>query len=143
MEHSRKQKRKKEGEKTGAGVSLANNAAIGGLCGLVLCFALLFFASWLLVTGKLPQSSMAMVVIGVFFLSSFAGASYAIRRQKEKSLIVGLLQGGILYALTFVVGAFAERANLVGELSLTLLLAALLGGVVASFVPTKRKRKRA
>ena len=144
MEHTRMnmRKRTKDGEKSAPSVSLANNAAIGALLALILCLILLFVASWLLVSGRLPQDFMGTVTIAVFFLSSMFGATYAIRRHKSRSLIVGLVQGGILYALTFVIGAFAERSSLVGDLSLALLLAALAGGVAASFVPTKRRKRR-
>lgn len=144
MEHVKKttRKRTKEGEKNTASVSLANNAAIGALCALVLCFVFLFVASWLLVRGTLPEDAMGGTTIAILFVSSFLGASYAMLRHKGKNLIVGLLQGGILYALTFVIGAFADRASLLGELSPMLFAAALLGGALASFMPKKRKKRK-
>ena len=144
MEHTKTnlRKRTKDGEKSPPSVSLANNAAIGALLALILCVSLLFVASWLLISGRLAQDFMPTVTIAVFFLSSMFGAIYAIARHKSRSLIVGVVQGGILYALTFVIGAFAERPSLIGELSLALLLAALAGGVAASFVPTRRRKRR-
>ena len=118
------------------------SAAIGSVVALGLALILLFIASVLVVSGRLPEGAMGATTVGVLFLASLVGAVIAIRRNKTRALFLGLLEGAILYAITFIGGAFAEVPTLFGELSLFLLLAALLGGVAAGMVwlrPKKRK----
>ena len=132
---------KKETRKTQP-MSMANNAAIGAVIAFGMSIVLLFIAAWLLVSGRLSEGFMGTTAVLVLFISAFVGAAFAIRRNKEKAVPTGLLTGGLLYALTFVIGAFSERASLVGELSLHLLLACLIGGLCAGFLKLRPKKRR-
>jgi len=80
------------------------------------------------------------MTVAALFLGSLLGALIAIRRNRSQRLIVGLSEGAILYAITFVVGAFAERPNFFGGLSLFLLAAALFGGALAGVLPMRLRR---
>ena len=118
------------------------NAAIGSAFALVLTLVLLFAASVLLVSGRLPEGGMGAITLGAVFLASGAGASFAIWRNRSRTLFVGLAEGVMLYAITFTVGAFVEVPTLFGELSPLLFLSAILGGVSAGLFwlrPKKRK----
>ena len=118
------------------------NAAFGSACALGLTLVLLFAASVLVVSGRLPEGAMEAATVGVFFLASMVGAVIAIRRNRGRALFVGAAEGAILYGITFVGGAFAEVPTLFGELSLLLFLAAVLGGITAgAFWLRPKKRK--
>ena len=117
------------------------NAAIGSLVALGVTLALLFAASALVVSGWIPEGLMGIMTTLLFFIGSFAGATVAIRKSGARALLVGLFQGGILYAITVVGGAFAESPSLFGGLSPILFVAAILGGGLAGLL-WRRPRRR-
>ena len=118
------------------------NAAVGSVLALGLTLILLFVASILVVSGRLPEGSMGAVTVGVLFLASLTGAIVAIRRNLARVLLAGVLQGLILYGITFIGGAFAEVPSLFGDLSLLLFLASILGGVTAGVFWVRPKKRK-
>jgi len=123
-------------------MEMVMNAAIGSGLALGLSLILLFIASGLVVRGRLPEGFMGGTVVAVLFLTSLIGAFVAIRRNGGRALIVGVAEGAILYGVTFVLGAFAERQSLFGALSLFLMLATILGGVLAGLFCSRRKKRK-
>ena len=119
-----------------------SNAGIGALIALGTSFVLLFAASLLVVSGQLPEGWMGIVTVLALFLSSLLGALIAIRRSRSRALLVGLCEGAILYAITFIGGVFAEVPTLLGALSPFLLLAALSGGVAAGLLHARPRKRR-
>ena len=129
-------------EKKTAPAGALVNAAIGSLIALGIALLLLLIASALVVSGRLPEGLMGGTVVLVLFLASLIGALVAIRRNRARALIVGISEGVILYALTFVGGAFSEEMSLFGGLSLFLLLAAILGGTAAGLFCNRPKKRK-
>lgn len=125
-----------------APVELATNAVIGSFIALGLTLVLLLLASGLVVSGRLPEGLMRGSVVLVLCFASMIGALIAIFRNRARVLLVGLTEGVLLYALTLVFGAFSHGAALFGELSLFLLLAAILGGVLAGLVCNRPRKRR-
>ena len=121
----------------------AANAAIGSIFALGLTLVLLLAASILVVSGRLSENAMGAVTVGTLFLASVTGASFAIWRNKSRALFVGLLEGAVLYAITFIVGAFAEVPTMFGDLSLLLFLAAIMGGAGAGLLWLRPKKRKA
>jgi len=129
-------------EKKATPWSFAANAAIGALVALGLVMLFLLGASFLVVSGRMPEGMMGGVVVVVLFVSSLVGAIVAIRRAGSRALFVGLFEGAILYAITFVGGAFAAVPSLFGRLSVFLLAAAVLGGGLAGFLRARPKKRK-
>ena len=129
-------------EKREAPLGFAVNAAIGSLVALGCALVLLLIASFLVVSGRLPEGLMGAVTVGVVFVSSAIGALVAIRRNKGRALVVGIAAGVMLYGITLVGGAFTSGPTLFGELSLLLLLAAVLGGGAAGFIAARPKKRK-
>ncbi|MCL2568966.1 MAG: TIGR04086 family membrane protein [Oscillospiraceae bacterium] len=119
------------------------NAGIGAGIALGLTLILLFAASFLVTSGRVPERLMGAVTVAALFLGSLLGALIAIRRNRSQRLLVGLSEGAMVYAITFVLGAFAETPNLFGGLSLFLLAAALSGGALAGVLPMRLRRRSA
>jgi len=119
----------------------AANAGIGALIALGATFLFLFAASFLVASGRLPEGFMGALTVLALFVSSVLGAFVAIRRSGSKALVVGVSEGAMLYAITFLGGVFAEVPTFLGGLSLFLFAAALLGGVAAGMVSTRPKRR--
>ena len=118
------------------------NGAVGALIALGLTLILLFLVSIFVVSGQLPEGLMGGMTVVTLFLGSTVGAIVAIRRNRSRALIVGLLQGATLYAITFTFGSLAPVPTLFGAWSIQLLLAALLGGVAAGLLGVKRKKRK-
>ena len=129
-------------EKKPAPAGALANAVIGSLIALGISLVLLLIASGLVVSGRLPERMMGGTVVLVLFFASLIGALAAIRRNRVRALIVGISEGAILYALTFVGGAFAEEMSLFGGLSLFLFIAALAGGAVAGLLCNRPKKRK-
>lgn len=121
---------------------LAVNAAVGSLIALGVTLGLLFAASALAVSGRLPENLMGSVTVLLLCIGSFVGATVAIRQSGTRALLVGLAQGGFLYAITVVGGAFTEASSLFGGLSLLLFAAALLGGGFAGLLWRRPRPRR-
>ena len=126
-------------EKKAEPLDFAASAGMGALFALGLTFLFLFAASLFVVSGRLPEGWMAAVTVLALFLSSLLGALFAIRRSRSRALFVGLSEGVMLYALTFIGGVFAEVPRFFGGLSPFLFLAAVLGGVAAGFIRPRRR----
>ena len=129
-------------EKRAAPFGPAVNAAIGSLIALGVSPVLLLIAAGLVVSGRLPEGLMGAAAVLTLFVASLIGAFAAIRRNRSRALLVGLSEGAILYAITFVIGAFSERGTLFGELSVFLFLAALSGGVLAGLFCNRPKKRK-
>ena len=129
-------------EKKTAPLDFVASAAIGAGIALGLTLILLLIASFLVVSGQLPEGLMGVLTVAVLFVSSLVGAFVAIRRNRSRALFVGLTEGAILYAITFMGGVFTEVPRFFGGLSLFLFLAAMLGGAAAGLMSARpRKRK--
>ena len=129
-------------EKKPEPLDFAANAGLGALLALGLTFLLLFLASLFVVSGRLPEGWMAAVTVLALFLSSLLGALFAIRRSRSRALFVGLSEGMILYAITFIGGVFAEVPTFLGALSPHLFAAAILGGVAAGLLHVRPKKRK-
>ena len=123
-------------------LDFAANAGIGALIALGSTLVLLLAASLLVVSGRLLEGWMEPLTVLVLFGSSFLGALIAIRRNRSRALIVGIAQGAMLYAITFIGGVFAEVPALLGPWSFFLFAAALLGGVAAGLLSARPKRRK-
>ena len=134
--------RGREKKTVAAPMELATNAAIGSMIALGISLGLLLLASGLVVSGRLPEGFMRGSVVIVLFLASTIGAFAAIFRNRGRALVVGLAEGAILYGFTLVFGAFSRGTTLFGELSLFLLLAAILGGALAGFLCNRPKKRK-
>ena len=134
--------RKGKEKRVASPVELLTNAAIGSVIALGLSRVLLFIASGLVASGRLPERFMGGTVVAIVFFTSFIGAFIAIRRRRGRALLVGISEGAILYGITFVLGAFAERSSLFGVLSLFLMLAAILGGGLAGLFCNRPKKRK-
>ena len=128
-------------ERKTAPLDFLASAGIGAGIAFGMALLLLLIASFLVVGGHLPEGMMGALTVAVLFVSSLVGAFVAIRRNRSRALFVGLSEGAILYAITFIGGVFTEVPRFFGGLSPLLFLAAMLGGVAAGLV-SARPRKR-
>ena len=129
-------------EKRPEPLEFAANAGFGALTALGITMILLFVASVLVVSGRLPAVWMRTLTVGALLLGSFAGACIAIRRHGSKALFVGLAEGAMLYAMTLIGGVFIEMPDFFGGLSVFLLAAAICGGSAAGLFGVRPKRRK-
>jgi len=129
-------------EKKPEPLGFAANAGLGALIALGVAFVLLFIASILVVSGRLPERGMGTITVGVLFVSSLAGAFAAVRRHRSRALLMGLAEGGMLYAITLVGGIFVEMPMFFGGLSVFLFAAAVSGGVVAGLIGVRGRKSK-
>jgi len=122
-------------------LDFAVNAAVGSLIALGVTLVLLFGVSALMVSGRLPENLMGVMTTLSLGIGSFVGATVAIRKSGARALLIGLSEGGILYAITVVGGAFAESPSLFGGLSPFLFVAAILGGGLAGLLWRHPRRR--
>ena len=125
-----------------APLNFPKHAAIGSFLALGITLLLLLLFSYLIASGRVSERFMGAITAISLFVGSTVGAFFAIARVRKKALLVGLLQGAILYAITLVGSAFSGNLTLFGGLSVFLLAAALLGGVAAGLFFARPKKRR-
>jgi len=133
---------RKTKEKKQEPVDFAVNAGIGALIALGFAIFILFIASLFVVSGRLPEGWMGMTTVLVLFVSSLLGALYAIRRNRARALFVGVSQGAMLYAITFLGGFLVGTPTLLGQWRPLLFIAAILGGVAAGLLSMRPKKRK-
>lgn len=131
---------REEGKKRGGKV-FAINAVIGSLIGMAVCLVLLVVFSLIIAAGKISGDLMMYIAAGVFFVSSFVGGTVAVKKQRGKMLLAGLAEGGILFLITIVVGAFIPGETLIiGSATVPLVISALVGGALAGLLLSKPRK---
>ena len=133
---------RKSKEKKIVPTNFASNVGLGALLALGISFIFLLLASFLVISGTIPAGAMGALTAGLLFKSSLIGGFFAIYKHRSRALLVGLCQGALLYALTFLGGAFTETPSFFGPLSPALLFAALLGGAAAGFISARPKKRK-
>ena len=123
-------------------MGFAVNAAIGSLFGLAAAILLLLVFSLIMASGKIGADLMNIITVGAVFCGSFIGSIVAVKRHGHQALIVGLLEGGILFFITLLCGAFTDAESLIGEITLPLMLGALLGGALGGIICSRPKKRK-
>lgn len=121
-------------------VSLIKDAAIGTATGLALALVLLLLFSVFIASGKIATGMMGGLSVVSIFVGSLVGALVAVKKHGGKALLVGLCEGALLYLVTLVIGAFWPSESLIGAFTPFLVVAALLGGALASFLFARPKK---
>ena len=115
---------------------------IGGVVALAVCLLFLLGCSIAVSAGWLQEAFMAQLTIVGCVLGGFAGGSYAVRRCRTRTLLVGLAVGGILFLLQITIGVLAFGEIAVEREGLGLLCGTLCGGAAAGILGGRPKKKR-
>lgn len=115
---------------------------IGGVVALAVCLLFLLGCSIAVSAGWLQEAFATQMTIIGCVLGGFAGGSYAIRRCRTRTLLVGLAVGGVLFLLQVTVGVLAFGEITMEREGLGLLCGALCGGAAAGILGGKPKKKR-
>ena len=115
---------------------------IGGVVALAVCLLVLLGCSIAVSAGWLQEAFATQMTIIGCVLGGFAGGSYAIRRCRTRTLLVGLAVGGVLFLLQVTVGVLAFGEITMEREGLGLLCGALCGGAAAGILGGKPKKKR-
>lgn len=134
--------RKDEESKKGRSWGLIMNAVIGSFIALIISILLLLIFSVIIASGKIPDDLMSIITIVVFLLGSLIGSFVAVKRHKRQALIIGIAEGATLFFITLICGAFTDAESLIGEISLPLLVMALLGGAIGAIISSRPKKRK-
>lgn len=134
--------RKNEDTRKNNSLSIGVNVILGSVVGLLIAMILLLVLSIFISSGRIPESIMEQLVIGCVFLGSFIGSATAIKKHGGRSLIVGTAVGIVFFLLTLVFGAFSSSDTMIGAMTLSVLIAALAGGVFAGVLDARRKPRK-
>lgn len=121
---------------------------LGAAAALVVCFLLLLAASAGISRGRLSQDHMYQITIVCCTLSALAGGILAVRRCRERALIVGLLVGVVFFLLLLTISVVFFHADSPGTGGIGLICGSLLGGAAAGLLAagpgqsTRRKKRR-
>ena len=123
-------------------------AVRGLIASIVILLAFFAVFSALVSAGTAPEAAMGTMTWIAAFLSAFAGAAIAVKTYGSRARFIALAVSGILCALTLLGAAFTDDGGLFGEMTMSLILALIAGGVLASFLsphgkkPQKSQRAR-
>lgn len=118
---------------------------MGGVLALLIAFAFLFVCSICISNGWLKEGSMTPITIGSCVIGSLFGGGLAVKRCKTRTLIIGLLTGGVLFLLLLTVSVFFYKNATPDAGSLGLLCGCLCGGALSGLLgggKQKKKRKK-
>ena len=113
----------------------------GVLAGVVSILALLACAV-LVSMGVLPVSAMYGAVLAVCVLGAMVGGTWAVRRVRTRSLLVGPGVGAVLFLLLLTAGLIVYQETSVANGGTGILCACLCGGAIPGLLGRKPGKKR-
>ena len=124
---------------TGTALSIPAGLALALTVSLAATGALSAVSAWLILTGKLRESSVGYCAMVILLLSSAAGAATATGRIKRLRLQMGLLSGGLYFAALMAMTAlfFGGVYDGIGVTALMILCGCML---VILLVPGRQNR---
>lgn len=133
---------------TGTASGIPAGLALGAAVSTLITAALAALAAWLILAGRLPESSVGYCAMVILLLASAGGAATAIARTKRLRFQVGIAAGGIYYALLLAVTAlfFGGQYQGMGVTALMVLcgcmLVILLGPGGQNRAGCRKRKKR-
>jgi len=122
--------------------SFAICAVRGILAAIAILLAFFAASAALVAAGTAPEAAMGTITWIAAFLSSFSGAAIAVKSHGPRALVMALTVSGTLFALTLLGAAFSDDGGLLGEMTMSLFLALIAGGVLASFLSPHGKKSQ-
>lgn len=114
---------------------------LGGGVALLVCFIFLLLASIGIFRGLVGEGRMYQLTIVGCVLGGFIGGMVAVRRCGSRSLIIGLMVGGVLFLVMLTVGLLFFDTASPEEGGLGFLCGALCGGAAAGILGSKSGKK--
>lgn len=108
--------------------------------GLLASLAILLIAAWVISTGRVVN--MQALSIAAVFVGAFITALGAIAHFKQRYLIVGLTASLGYFLFVFLAGGLVYFRITPVSPVIGMLIASLAAGLVAGFLPRKKKLKR-
>jgi putative membrane protein (TIGR04086 family) len=133
---------RKNDERKSSGHNLLYSILLGAAIGFLLIFILFAVFSAFVASGKAPESLMPYLTALTGLLGAILAAVVAVRLHRSRVMLVGLGAGALMFVLTFVFSLFSGGSLSQRSMTLVLLVAFLMGGIVGSFLSLKRKRRK-
>ncbi len=133
---------RKTDERKSSGQNLLYAILLGAAIGFLLIFILFAVFSALVASGKVSENLMPYLTALTGLLGAALAAVVAVRRHKARAMLVGLGAGALMFVLTFVCSLFSGGPLSERSMTLILLVAFFMGGIVGSFLSLKRKRRK-
>ena len=114
----------------------------GGVATGVVTILTLLLCAVLVSIGLMPVNAMYGCVLASCVLGTLAGGTYAIQRIGNRSLLVGLSVGTVLFLLLLTAGLIAYEGATVANRGVGILCACLCGGAISGLLARKPKKKR-
>ncbi len=110
---------------------------------LVLSGIVLFVAASMSSGGQLPQQNMNMAAAVACFVGALFAGTRAVALIRSKALLSGIAGALGYFLVLFILGSVVFFRWLPTESAMGMIVAALVGGLIAGLLgSTKRKRKR-
>ncbi len=131
---------RKNEDKKNAGNKNAKSVLIGALVGFMMTVALFAIFAALITSGKISETLMPYLAVFSALIGAFIGSMTAVRRYKNKRMIVALEVGGVMFGVSLLTSVVAGGAA--GAGSSLLVLAAVAAGSIAGGLLSLRKKTR-
>ena len=131
-------KKERRSEETGSQwLNMMCEVLKGGVAAGVVTILALLLCAVLVSVGVVPVNAMYGCVLG-----TLAGGTYAVQRIGNRSLLVGLSVGTVLFLLLLTAGLIAYEGATVANRGVGILCACLCGGAISGLLARKPKKKR-
>ena len=114
----------------------------GGVLAGVTAILALLVCSVLVSVGMVSVGAMYGTVLAVCVVGALVGGTYAVRRVEQRSLLVGLGVGVVLFLLLLTAGLIASQGTSIANGGAGILCACLCGGAIPGLLARKPKKKR-
>ncbi len=115
---------------------------IGFLGGMLVCFAILLVAAFLMTLKDIPEWSIGIISAVASAVGSLFGGYICAYMFKKRGLFVGALMGAVIFAVIFLIGCFCGAEPFtVGKLAMLIANTVLgaVGGIIGINKVIKRK----
>ena len=122
---------------TGRAASIPSGLAAGAAVSMAVTAAICGLGAWLIASEIMPQQQIGYCSLAALLLSAALGAMTAMHRVKRKRLMVGLMSGGIYYAILIAITILFFDGSFQGMgVTLTVIL---VGSLLAILVNNRRQ----
>ena len=114
---------------TGRAVSIPSGLAAGAITSIMVTLIVSAVGAWMIAAEVMPQKQIGYCSVVSLLLAAIFGSLTAMKRVKRKTMMVGLLNGGVYYGILIILTVLFFGGNLqgMGVTMVVVLLGSLTG----------------
>ncbi len=118
------------------------NSFIGALVAFLVCMIMILLGALCVSQGLISEQHVMKYILFTGALGCFVGGTIGASKTKSKTLLIAIFVTIIVFVVQMAIGYISYTEASVGERGVPLLLADLVGGILAGLFSGRSKKRR-